>query len=166
MASSEFDNSWKTKVHVPLFDKILELNIVTDEGKSLGKKEHALWRQFIDNQAQLKPVLEKIIFDYYNRHLEDLRMPYSPEEEEEFAPTLKQPSEVWSIIKPLHLALDVDEDNITMLYIEFWAKWDEEHGLDIVFRGKQIGIADAGAHWLDHDRYNLKGKLLHLGDEN
>ena len=129
------------------------------------KKERAEWQQFIENQGELKPILERIIFDYYNRHLEDLRIPYSSEEEEEFAPTLKQASEVWSIIKPLYLNIAIDEDNIAMLSTEFWVKWDEEHGLDIVFRGKQIGISDAGAHWLDHDRYTLKGKLLHLGSE-
>jgi hypothetical protein len=40
-----------------------------------------------------------------------------------------------------------------------------EHGLGIIFYQDQIGVADAGAHWLNHDRYDLQGKLLYLDGE-
>ncbi len=162
----EYDGGWKQNVYVPMFDATLRLLINNSPEFVPGKEEHQAWQDFMRDQTALKTVVERVIFDYYNRHLDNLRMPYSSEEEEVFAPTFKEPKQIWSLLKPLSLWLEVGhDDEACALTLDFWAKWDEEHGLDIVFYQNQIGVADAGAHWLNHDRYDLQGKLLYLDGE-
>jgi hypothetical protein len=73
--------------------------------------------------------------------------------------------QMWALVKPLRwLWLEVGhDDETTAISIEFWAKWDEEHGLTITFYKDQIGVADGGAHWLDNWHYELNGDTIEEG---
>ncbi len=162
----EYNGGWTQNVYVPMFAATLSLLINNSPEFPPAEEEHQVWQQFMRDQSGLKAIVERVIFDYYNRHLENLRMPYGKEEEEEFAPTLKEPQQVWDLLKPQSLWLEMGHDDASCsLSVDFWTKWDEEHGLDVVFYQDQIGVADSGAHWLNHDRYDLQGKLLYLDGE-
>ena len=157
-----YDGGWKTQVYIPMLDKQLRLTINNSLEHPPQAGEHQLWQWFMGQQEILKGLLERVIFDYYNRRLEQHRMPYSKEEEEQYVPTLHQPSEVWKLVKPRSLWIELEDDESCSLTISFATHWDEEHGMDVMFYQNQIGISDAGAHWLNRDRYDLNGTLLFL----
>jgi hypothetical protein len=158
----EFDNGWKGEVHVPFLNVRFELTINNSLEHPPSDDERQVWQGFIARQAQLEGAVTTALADYYTRHLEDLRMPYSVEEEAEFAPDLQRLEDVWALVKPLKwLWIELGHDDETSaISIEFWTKWDEEHGLSLTFYKDQIGIAEAGAHWLDQDHYDLNGQRI------
>jgi hypothetical protein len=159
-------SSWTAQVFVPMLDTHLPLEISAAKEFPPDEEEYVIWQEFMRDQTGLKGVVEKVIFDYYCRHLDNLRMRYNREKAEERAPTLQEPSQIWSLLKPSYVYIELGhDDEACTLTIVFWAQWDEEHGLDVVFYQDQIGVADAGAHWLNHDRYDLQGKLLYLDGE-
>lgn len=156
-----FDNGWVTQMYVPLLEATLKLTINNSAEFPPAVAEHQVWSNFIHSQEVLKPVMEQIILDYYQRHLEHFRLPYSKDEEEQYVPTLQRPAQVWGLLKPQNLWIETENDETCSLSISFEAKWDEEHGMDLMFYQNQIGISDAGAHWTNRDRYDLQGNLLY-----
>jgi hypothetical protein len=107
----------------------------------------------------LRQAVPRAIMHWYMTHLENLRMPYESEEEAEFAPAVTDPENMWALIKPLgSVWLEIGHDGqSTAISIEFWCKWDPEHGLSVTFLKDQIGVAEGGAHWRDKTHYDLTG---------
>jgi hypothetical protein len=157
----EFDgHGWSGKVLVEAFNQDLELYFLGDPTQlNRGPYQRTL-NDFLVQQHQLKTALERAIFDYYMTNLEDHRMPYSVEEEETFVPTLHNPSEIWSQVRPFLMALDCKNPERCSLTIEFRANWDEEHGMDVMFFDGKIGVAAAGDNWSHHTHYDLEGARL------
>lgn len=154
-----FEDGWQTQAYIPIFNKTLSISINNARAFPPAHEEHSIWQRFMKHQASLKELLESIMFDYYQRHLEAFRRSYSAEEE--YVPTLTKSSEVWTLVEALSIWIELGhEDTSCCLSISFNAQWDEEHSMDISFYEDQIGISDSGAHWLNHDRYDWQAKLL------
>jgi hypothetical protein len=150
---------WTGKVAV--FGYALELEFAGDPTSDSHKTTYQKTLiVFLEQQGQIKTSLEKAVFDYYGSNLEEFRVWCEPEEEEALVPTLYHPREIWSQVRPFLMALDCENPEQPSIYIEFQANWDSEHGMDVMFRDNQIGVADAGANWLDHTHYDLEGNRV------
>jgi hypothetical protein len=158
----EFRDGWRGEITVPFLEQSFELTINNSLEFPPSDDERKTWQVFQSRQTQFAQAVPKAIMHYYQSNLEDLRMPYSVAEEAEFAPDVTEPVQMWALVKPLRwLWLEVGhDDETTAISIEFWAKWDEEHGLAITFYKDQIGVADGGAHWLDNWHYDLNGNRI------
>jgi hypothetical protein len=151
-------NGWTGKVTV--FGYELELEFAGDPTKANRTEYQRAFSAFLEQQLQLKTSLEKAVFDYYGSNLEEFRIWCEPEQEEALVPTLHHPREIWSQVRPFLMSIDCENPEHPSIYIEFQANWDPEHGMDVMFQDGQIGIADAGAHWLDHTHYDLEGNRV------
>jgi hypothetical protein len=150
---------WTSKVTV--FGHELELEFAGDPTSDIHKSMYQKTLVvFLEQQGQLKTSLEKAVFDYYASNLEEFRMWCEPEQEEALVPTLYHPHEIWSQVRPFLMSLDCENPECPSIYIEFQANWDPEHGMDVMFQDGQIGVADAGANWLDHTHYDLEGNRV------
>jgi hypothetical protein len=163
----EFDNGWIGEVFIPFLKTSFELTINNSREHPPGDDERGVWQEFMARQPQLEAAVTSALSTYYTRHLEGFRLPYSLEEEAEFAPDLQRPEDVWRLVKPLRsLWLELGhDDETTAISLEFWTKWDEEHGLSVTFYRDQIGIAEGGAHWLDQDHFDLDGQPVRSREE-
>jgi hypothetical protein len=155
----EYRNGWIGEIEIPFLAKSFELTINNSLEFPPGEDEQHTWRTFLDRQAQLRQAVPRAIMHWYLTNLENLRMPYSTEEESEFAPDVTDPENMWALIKPLRWVwLEIGHDDEgTAISIEFWTKWDGEHGLSVTFYQDQIGVSEGGAHWLDNVHYDLTG---------
>jgi hypothetical protein len=155
----EYRNGWMGKVDVPFLDRRVELTINNSLEFPPGGDEQRTWSTFLERQTQLRQAVPRAIMHWYMTHLENLRMPYESEEEAEFAPAVTDPENMWALIKPLgSVWLEIGHDGqSTAISIEFWCKWDPEHGLSVTFLKDQIGVAEGGAHWRDKTHYDLTG---------
>jgi hypothetical protein len=160
----EYDNGWQGAAFVPFLNTHFELTLNSDLHHPPGEEERSTWQTFLARQEQLKTTVTTALFDYYNRHLEDLRMPFDTDEEAEFAPTLTEPEAIWTLLKPTKwLWIELGHDNEhSAISIEFNPRWDEEHGLSLTFYNDQIGISEGGAHWVNNDHYDLNGRLVQV----
>jgi hypothetical protein len=149
---------WTGKVAV--FGYALELEFAGDPTTDNKTAYQNILRAFLEQQGQIKTSLEKAVFDYYGSNLEEFRVWCEPEQEEALVPTLHHPREIWSQVNPFLMSIDCENPEQPSIYIEFQANWDSEHGMDVMFRDHHIGVADAGANWLDHTRYDLEGNRL------
>ncbi len=91
------------------------------------------------NIADLFPIMEKAVFDYYISVLPDYHLGLE-EYAEELMPNLKEPAEVWNyVIEPGVFIFPEDEGGET--HIEFECTFDVEHGLRVIFsNGKLIKV--------------------------
>jgi hypothetical protein len=156
----EYRNGWIGEIEIPFLGKSFDLTINNSLEFPPGEDEQRTWRTFLDRQVQLKQTVPRAIMHWYLTNLENLRIPYSSEEESEFAPDVTDPEQIWALIKPLRWVwLEVGhDDESTAISIEFWCKWDEEHGLSVTFYQDQIGVSEGGANWLDNLHYDLEGR--------
>jgi hypothetical protein len=155
----EFRDGWIGEIEIPFLAKSFELTINNSLECPPGESEQSVWRRFLERQEQLQHAVPRAIVDWYMTNLKNLRMPYSVEEEAEFAPDVTEPEHIWALIKPLRWVwLEVGHDNeSTAISVEFWTKWDPEHGLSVTFYQDQIGVSEGGAHWTDNLHYDLTG---------
>ena len=158
----EFDNGWTGKIEIPFLDRTFGLTINNSLGFPPGEDERQTWRTFLQRQAQLQKAVPRAIMHWYMTNLENLRMPYTTEEEPEFAPDVTDPEQMWTLIKPSRWVwLELGHDDAgTAISVAFSSKWDEEHGLSVTFYQDQIGVSEGGAHWLDNTHYDLMGALI------
>jgi hypothetical protein len=156
----EYRNGWIGEIEVPFLAKTFELTINNSLEFPPGEDEQQTWHTFLDRQVQFKQAVPRAIMHWYMTNIENLRMPYSSEEESEFAPDVTDPENIWTLIKPLRWVwLEIGhDDESTAISLEFWCKWDEEHGLSLTFYQDQIGVSEGGAHWLNNLHYDLEGR--------
>ncbi len=158
----EYRNGWIGGIDVPFLAKSFELTINSSLEFPPSDDEQQTWRTFLSRQDQLRQAVPRAIMDWYAANLENLRMRFSAEEEPEFAPDVTAPEQIWALIRPLRSVwLELGHDDAgTAISIEFWTKWDEEHGLSLTFYGDQIGVSEGGAHWLNNLHYDLNGQRV------
>jgi hypothetical protein len=90
----EFDSCWIARVFVPMFDKSFRLEITGATSRIPNQAEHDGWQKFMAQQTQIKKGLEVALFEYYNLNLEQFRMPFDEDDEQEFVPTIQHSSEI------------------------------------------------------------------------
>jgi hypothetical protein len=144
---------------VKVFGYDLELNFAGDPTQNKLAYQNLLTR-FLEQEHELKASLERAVIDYHTSNLEEFRMWCSAEEEEELVPAMHKPEDVWAQVAPFCLRLDCEDAKPESVYIEFRTTWDEEHGMDVTFQDKKIGLAAAGDSWSRHTLYDLNGQRL------
>lgn len=170
----EFDNGWTGTLKVPFLEREFTLKINNSERFVPDQEQRDCWLQFLGRQDLFKTSIEQALFDYYNRHLQDLlcRYEFGPADKLEKMPTLERSSQIWDLLEPTRwneISLDVGPDDETScISIAFVPSWDDEHGLEICFYKNYIGIENSGTNWLNQDHYNLEGEattFVEEGDE-
>jgi hypothetical protein len=158
----EYRDGWRGQIDIPFLNKSFELTINNSLEFPPGEDEQRTWRTFLDRQSQLRQAVPRAITDWYMTNLKNLRTPYSSEEHAEFAPDVTDPEQIWALIKASRSVwLEIGhDDQSTAISIDFWTKWDEEHGLSLTFYQDQIGVSEGGAHWLDNTHYDLMGTRI------
>ena len=155
----EFDSCWVAHVFVPMLNKSLRLELTAATSRTPNQTERDHWQKFMAQQPQLKKGFEAALFEYYTANLEQFRMPFDEDEEESFAPTLQNPSEIWDLLEPLPYFWMIEGNNGTpYISLEFTPRWDEEHGVVVELIEDQIGISEGGTPWHLQDRYGLDGQ--------
>ena len=145
---------------ISLFGYDLELNFMDDPTQAKNAECQKLLAQFLKHETESKASLERAVIDYHTSNLKDFRMWCSEEEEEELVPTMHEPKDVWTQAKPFLMTLDCEDSERASICIEFRTTWDEEHGMDVIFRDDKIGVAYAGDDWSRHTLYDLTGRRL------
>ena len=159
----EFENGWTRAVKIPFLNREYNLVIGNAEQYLPDDEQRKTWLQFLERQDLFKTSVEKALFEYYNRHLEDNKARYEFEPADELAklPTLEQSNQIWDLLEPTRwndICIDAGPDDETSLIsIAFVPSWDNEHGLEIGFYKTYIGIESSGTNWLNQDHYDLAG---------
>jgi hypothetical protein len=148
-------HGWLGRVKVFGYD--LELNFMDDPTQAKNAEYQKLLAQFLKREPELRASLERAVIDYHTSNLEDFRMWCSAEEEDALVPTMREPRDVWAQAKPFLMTLDCEDSEQASICIEFRTTWDEEHGMDVIFRDDKIGVAYAGDDWSRHTLYDLTG---------
>jgi hypothetical protein len=142
---------WVGTVWIEHFQQDIELELEYRDKNSPSKEEQNAFSEFQENLKSNGVGIEQAVFHYLQEsvHLfEDVELP-------------QQVNAVWSIVKPIRVWINSGNYEKTCVTLVCEFIWDEEHGLDIDFLGKQIGIAEGGCHWSDKAHYTLLGEPIH-----
>lgn len=135
--SDDFDDWWISKdVEIPMFDNlklkfifmdfdpILDKNFITDADNALK----FFLKKGTGDRCEISNHLYDICKIYFNSYPEMPR-----KERGEFKKMLAYKN-IWEFVKPVEVYLTYNESGIMFLDIHCECDWDEEHGLQIVYK--------------------------------
>jgi len=115
---------------------VLGKNVLFTLGLSGTDIVEQLHKESIDwlyqNIANVFPIMEKAIFDYYMSVLPDYHLGLQ-ECADELMPRLKEPVEVWKYVTEPGVFI-FPEDEGGEIHIEYECTFDIEHGLRVIFK--------------------------------
>jgi uncharacterized protein DUF6985 len=99
-------------------------------------------RAVLDYTHDLRGVVERGVFDYYQEHVFGAIDFGDPEVEQECAPRLAEPGEIWRLIPGAEIWISQfckqGHEDAVEFTLTFECSWDQEHGLGVKFRDWRI----------------------------
>jgi len=150
--NDRFDDWWESeKIKIPLFDNLGIKFIVMAGQKDINED----FNKAIDNFLQLKDrqrlEASKYIFKNYREIIEAVG-------EDEFDFEVTNENDIWKYVHPKEIYVKRrSKDNLVYIQITAECDWEEEHGLQIIYRNGNIisRVSSQDGHLTHTDAYNL-----------
>ena len=128
----EYDCGWTKKQEVHFLDKfsVVEIVVSAYTGESIVEEQHKSYKYFMENEEKINSELPKIIQDYIDENIEDIRLDY---------PEIDNIKKLSDIVRPSTLLFDTDGNFVFLCDVS----WDEENGIGIeIFPDYKVDIQD------------------------
>jgi hypothetical protein len=155
-----FADWWKSsEIEIPFFDNeklaITFMNFEPEHDENFVEEADRALTNFLTLTISDRNLISDLA---YKNCMDFLDAVDFKEEEKEPFTSIKEPTEIWNFIKPteIYVSRRHRRDNDIYVHISCECKWEEEHGLQLVFRqGKQLTrISDHDGHLTEADAYD------------
>lgn len=154
-----FPDWWKSsEIEIPFFDNekltITFMDFEPEHDKTFVDEAD----QALTNFLKLTSTDRNSISDLAYKNCKDFLDAVSFDEEDESLRQINKPDEIWKFIRPteIYVTRRHRRDNDIYIQIACECDWEQEHGLQLVFRqGKQLTrISDQDGHLTEADAYD------------
>jgi len=158
--NAEFDDWWESEpIQIPFFEnkqlKIMFMDFISedDDKEFVIEADNAL-EIFLSKKQEEKLELSEIVYNYCMEFLSAVEY----DEKSKSLREIKNKNEIWKYVYPeeIHITRRHRRDEDIYLVITCECEWEQEHGLQLVFRkGKQlIRISDQDGHITEADAFD------------
>jgi hypothetical protein len=132
---------WTAVAYIPFWKGELPVWFLTYDTE-LTPRQIRIVRAILDYPHDLRGLLEKSVFDYYQEHVFGAIDFGDTETEQQCAPRLTEPSQIWKLVPGADIWISEfhkkEHEEAVEFKMTFACSWDDEHGLGVQFRDWQI----------------------------
>jgi hypothetical protein len=132
---------WTAVAYIPFWRGELPVWFLTYE-KEPTPRQVRIVQAILDYPHDLRGLVERGVFDYYQAEVFGAIDFGDPEVEQECAPPLTDPAQIWKLIPGADIWISQfykeGYEDAVEFKMTFECSWDEEHGLGVKFRDWQI----------------------------
>lgn len=128
----EYDYGWTKKQEIHFLDKVFIIEIFASAytGELITEKQRDNYKYFMENKEKINFELPKVIQNYINENIEDIRLYY---------PEIDNIRKLSDIVRPNALLFDLKGRIVFLCDVS----WDEENGIGIeIFPEYKVDIQD------------------------
>jgi hypothetical protein len=155
-----FPNSWRAdNIAIPFFDN-LKLSVTFEDyspeaDRSFLQEADQALVAFLNKGSQDRLEISDLVYKNFHLIRNEVDFPYWSEA----LKRIERPIEIWRFIRPFGISITRRPYEERDIYINISCKceWEEEHGLQLVFRkGKKLTrVSQIDGHLTDADAYNI-----------
>lgn len=150
---NEDSRCWNCELPIPAClaraggQRVFYLSIAVPDFEPPSDAAVRLWSELQSRPAEFASFLERAIFAAYQRDLPHYQSMIGAEELARAAPDLTRAEGVWQYVGLHDNLIRPVADGEYQLVVALTATWRREWGMDLVFRGDQLGVGEGGAAW-------------------
>ncbi len=159
---NEDSQCWNCELPIPAClsraggQRVFYLSILSPDLEPPSDAAVQLWLELRDFPAEFSSFLERTIFLAYQRDLPHYRSMMGAEELARAVPDLTRAEAVWQYVGLHDNLIRPVADGEYHLVVALTAAWRGEWGIDLVFRGDQLGVGEGSATWEELMHFELR----------
>jgi len=160
MQDDRFSDWWNVeKISVPFFDDqqlpVTLMGFLPEEDNTFLKEADEALSNFFQKGNHERLAISSLVYKQFESIKNEVDEPYWSQKLQ----NMKDPNEIWKFVQPMGISVERRPYGERDMYITISCdcEWEEEHGLQLVFRqGKKITrLSGIDGHLTDADAYDI-----------